>query len=397
VPLCQSQHRASACVAPASAGRPLFVVRDSAGLPLVFAVGANSRLYMFRRTPFGPWSQTELSSMLPMQRPCKVQAVDVRQAPDGTVAVALAMARSGGGSSIHVVLNVSNALDEAGWVEVFRNMAARDASVAGDVTRIAFGLLQQGATPLVLVTAESTWYFNAAAQGPLAPMRLPDNMQPAVGYAVGSYRAPGSWVLHEEQGQRVLHFHSFVAQYCWTLNIEYRALPKHANSLYLVPSQVPNVPDVFVAGEGIVVYRGGQSVPQMVVNVRGARLAWVSADEHGEYLAYNDAAGGLWLVSRVAGGGWAVPVPIATSLVMAALLPATGNGGGVHAIGITPGGALAWLRFNMQGAQVGAEEVTQAAVWDDEQPVLDEEQELSQQVPQFLLAAAAAVERTAAA
>lgn len=37
-----------------------------------------------------------------------------------------------------------------------------------------------------------------------------------------------------------------------------------------------------------------------------------------------------------------------------------------YAIGVTPGGALAWLRFNSDGAQVGAEEITQGAVWDDQ-------------------------------
>ena len=367
VPLYESGYRSSPCAAPALARSPLFVVRDGSGLPLVFTVGANRSLYMFRRTPFGRWSQTDLSGMLPLNQPGKVQALDVQQAPDGTIAVALAVAPwgSAAGPTLHVAVGIPPHLDEAGWVEVMRGMAPRQVpEVQDDVTRISFGLLQSGAVPMVLVTAAHTWYFNAAMDGPLMAWEEQEGGDP-VASAVGSYRVPGAWRLSDTAAGRTLRFNSFARAAAWGIAIDYQGLPRRASSLHLAPSNVPNVPDVFVAGESIVVYRGGQSVPQPVANIGGACVVWSEANSVGEYLAYGDGSGGLWLVCRKQGGHWGMPVPIASTLVMATLMAAP-NYGGVHAIGVTPGGALAWLRFNSDGAQVGAEEITQAAVWDDE-------------------------------
>jgi len=364
VPLCESGYRAAACAAPAAARRPLFAVRDAAGLPLVFSLAANGRLYLYRRTPFGRWSQTDLSAMLPLKGFRKVQCADVRQAPDGSIAVALAVAPrpDDEAASLHVAVGISNALDETGWVELFRSMAGRGAGPAGRiVSRISFGLLQSGAAPLVLVSGEGCWYFNAAANDALAPLQL----DAGCSYAVGSYRVPGAWMLQDGAQGRALRFEAFPAPAAHAPDIEYTGLPRRANSVYLAASAVPNVPDVFVAGEGISVYRGGQSVPQPVVNVSGARLVWCESGASAEYLAYNDAGGELWLVTRAAGEAWGRPMAVAGTLVTAALLAAA-NHGGVHAIGITPGGALAWLRLNAQGAQVGAEEITQSAVWEEE-------------------------------
>lgn len=368
VPLCESGYRAAACSAPAAARRPLFAVRDAAGLPLVFSLAANGRLYMFRRTPFGRWSQTELSSMLPLTGMRKIQCADVKQAPDGSIAIALAVAPRGGEESatLHVAVGISNALDETGWVEAFRGMAPRSAGPAGPlISQVEFGLLQSGAAPLVLVNGDGCWYFNAAASGALALLALKDRPLPSWGCAIGSYRMPGAWLLQDGPQGRALRFEAFAAPAGRTQEVDYIGLPRRANSVYLVASAVPNVPDVFVAGEGIVVYRGGQAVPQHVVNVTGAKLVWCESGPSGECLAYGDAGGELWLVTRQPGEAWGKPVAMAGSLVMATLL-GTALHGGVHAIGITPGGALAWLRLNAQGAQVGAEEITQSAVWEEQ-------------------------------
>ena len=94
----------------------------------------------------GRWSQTDLSGMLPLNQPGKVQALDVQQAPDGSIAVAMAIAPwgSGGGPTLHVAVGIPNSLDEAGWVETMRAMEPRHVpEVQDDVTRIAFGLLRR--------------------------------------------------------------------------------------------------------------------------------------------------------------------------------------------------------------------------------------------------------------
>jgi hypothetical protein len=368
VPLWESGYRAAACAAPVAARRPLFAVRDSAGLPLVFSLAANGRLYMYRRTPFGCWSQTNLSARLPQGGKRQVQCADIRQAPDGTIAVALALEPGGEdtAATLHVAVGISNALDEAGWVELFAGMEGRSAGPVGPlVSQIAFGLLQSGAAPLVLVDGESCWYFNAAAGGALSLVELRDGPLPSWGCAIGSYRVPGAWMLQDAAQGRALRFEAFAAPAGRSTQMDYTGLPRRAASVYLAASALPNVPDVFVAGEGIVVYRGGQLAPQPVVNVSGAHLVWSESGPSGEYLAYGDASGELWLVMRAPGEAWSKPVAVAGSLVTTALL-GTALYGGVHAIGITPGGALAWLRLNAHGAQVGAEEITQYAVWEQE-------------------------------
>jgi hypothetical protein len=362
LPLHEAGYHAVACAAPAAAGKALCAVLDGDGQPLIFTTGVNRRLYLFRRTPFGPWSQTALSDMLPLPVDARVAAVDVRQAPHGGIAVALAMEHPDGSTTIHVALDVPKSLDEAGWVEVFRQMAPRHTVATGPVNALTFGLIQQGATPVVLVSGDGAHFFDTSGQGPLLPLQLPEDPPKSQGFAIGSYRTPGCWLLRDTPAGQALHFRSFAAQYCWSLDIPYENVPKQASSICLVPGQVPNVADVYVAGQGIVVYRGGSSVPQPVIDVRGVTLRSAAANAHCEYVAYNDDADGLWLVARPSGRSWGVPVQIAAQLVMAALLPA-GDEAAVHAIGITPGGALAALRFNLQGDLLGAEEITQSAVW----------------------------------
>ncbi|SFU63140.1 hypothetical protein [Pseudoduganella namucuonensis] len=362
------------CAAPVDARRPFFVVRDGAGSPLVFAVGGNLHLYMFRRTAFGNWSQTDLSAALPHPMRHRVQCVDVRQAGDGTVAVALAVgAREGAeASTLYVASGLSGSMDEAGWIKAFRTMQMRrrgfpEGAVA---TRVAFGPLLAGAAPLVLVTAraqdeENTWYFNAAAPStPMSPLRLQGGLARVLGYAVGSYRLPGAWTLVREGGAAALTFASFPDQFGWAVNVEYRALPYLASSFHLAQGTVPNVPDVFVAGEGIVVYRGGHDVPQPVARVNGAELVWSDRDGTGEHLAYTDGAGGLWLVSRELGSAWGQPRAIADTMVATALCGDPAQSG-VHAVGVTPGGALMWMKLDVQGNVTSCEEITQAAVWEE--------------------------------
>jgi len=375
VHIAESGYRYNPCAAPVDAGRPFFAVRDGAGQPLVFSVGANSRLYLFRRTVFGTWSQTDLSAVLPHGR---VQDIDVRQAADGGIAVALAMAPRDGdvASTVLAATGLSGALDETGWLAAFRQLAPRTALPFGAVVgRIAFAPLQAGAVPLVALSAAvhgrgDSWVFNGAAPAtaPMLALRMPAAHGKVIGYAVGSFRLPGMWSLYDQPcggagntAERVLAFDSFPDQFGAALHVRYSDLPARATSVHLAPSAVPNVPDVYVAGEGIVVYRCGHDVPQPVAYVSGARIVWSGRDEAAEHIAYADAGGGLWRVTRAVGCGWGQPQAVATTLVAATL--ACDGAGGLHAVGMTPGGALEWHRIDAQGKARAVEEITQAAVW----------------------------------
>ena len=385
------------CAAPVDARRPFFALRDSHGMPLVFAVGANGHLHLFRRTAFGNWSQTDLSAALPAfdPRTSVIECIDMRQGDDGAVAIALAVSkRSGdGGCALYAAAGLSDALDEAGWVAAFAGMPEYRRGLPENVVvaALSLGPVLPGAAPLVLVTAQGAapsgaaatagpadvarttapagidgiggaagrWYFNAAnpVTG-IAP--LPPGCEPQ---AIGCYRLPGAWTLGADGAS--LSFASFPDPFNWGVHAVYQGIPRRAASVLLAAGAVPNVPDVYVAGNGIVVYRGGHTLPLKVADVRGARLVWSGQDGACEHLAYSDGAGGLWLVSRELGAPWGRPYAVAGTLVAASLC-VDRESGGVHAVGVTPGGALMWMRICRGGEVAACEEIAQLAVWDGE-------------------------------
>lgn len=368
--------RAVPRAAPVDARRPFFTLRDSQGMPLVFAVGANGHLHLFRRTAFGNSSQTDLSAALPAfdPRASVIESIDMRQGADGAIAIALAVSRRGGdgGCALYGAAGLSHALDETGWFNAFATMPERRRGLpeGAAVTALALGPVLPGAAPLVLVTAstydgEGRWYFNAA--NPLTVIApLPEGCD---AQAIGCYRLPGAWSLGRDGA--ALSFTSFPDPFNWGVNVAYQSVPRRASSFLLAPGSVPNVPDVYVAGDGIVVYRGGHTLPQKIADVRGARLVWSAQDAAAEHIAYSDGSGGLWLVSRVMGSSWGRPYAVAESLVAASLC-IDSESGGVHAVGVTPGGALMWMRVRGGGEVSGCDEIAQVAVWegDEEAAVL---------------------------
>lgn len=300
-----------------------------------------------------------------------IECIDLRQGADGVIAVALAVSkRSGdGGCALYAAAGLSASLDEAAWIDAFAAMPQRRRGLPDGVAvaALALGPVLPGAAPLVLVTAqtqegERRWYFNAAdPTAGIAPLPVGAGPQ-----AIGCYRMPGAWTLANDGSE--LSFASFPDPFNWGINVNYLGMPRRATSFMTACGMVPNVPDVYVAGDGIVVYRGGHTLPQKVAGVRGARLVWCGQAGQGEHIAYSDGAGGLWLVSRTLGAPWGRPYSVAESLVAASLC-ADGETGGVHAVGVTPGGALMWMRIGCGGAVAGCEEIAQQAVWEAEQDV----------------------------
>ncbi|GAB2843634.1 hypothetical protein GCM10027277_08990 [Pseudoduganella ginsengisoli] len=367
----RSGSRSMPCAAPVDARRPFFALRDSHGMPLVFAVGANGHLHLFRRTAFGNWSQTDLSAALPAfdSRASVIECIDMRQGADGAIAVALAVSRRSGdgGCALYAAAGLAASLDEAGWVSAFAAMPERRRGLpdGATVNSLALGPVLPGAAAMVLVTAdtpdgEGRWYFNAA--NPVtAIMPLPQGSDPL---AIGCYRLPGAWSLAKDGS--ALSFVSFPDPFNWGIDIAYQAIPRRACSFVLAPGSVPNVPDVYVAGDGIVVYRGGHTLPLKVADTRGARLVWCGQDAQAEHIAYSDGSGGLWLVSRAVGSSWGRPHAVGESLVATSLC-VDSETGGVHAVGVTPGGALMWMRVRGGGEVVSCEEIAQLAVWEGEE------------------------------
>ncbi|QGZ38372.1 hypothetical protein IP92_01310 [Pseudoduganella flava] len=348
--------------APAQSARPLFMLRDGADRPLVFLVDAAGRLHLLRRVGDNAWSVLELTEALPGGADRVVCCADVRQAPDGSIAVAIATTgkNATGPCTLHVASGLPAGLNDSQWQEALRNLAPLpELPQAARVTRLAFGPLQVGAPPLLLVSAviserPATWYCNAASPDcGLRALALPANVAGAQAYAVGTYRLPGVWALHPGGRDGELRFASFGDAFGWKVEMAYPNLPPRTGSVYLAPGLVPNVPDLFAAGERIVVYRGSNHIPQPVAQVAGARLLWSTLNEGGEYLAYADAAGALWLVSRPARGAWGEPYRLTERRAVLA----AGADGTAHAVALDGDGTLFLQHVDVHGKRLGQETV----------------------------------------
>jgi hypothetical protein len=331
--------------AGAAARQPLFIVRDG-NLPLMFGVDGAGRLRMVQHMGAGAWSDTDLSAALPAA--AKVRCADVRQAPDGTIGIALAVLGAAGECTLHIGTGLPPGQDDAGWLETVRRLPVVPGLPAGTrPTRLAFGPLQAGAPPLLLIHAGSaTWYCNGAApRHTLRPLNLPV----ARAYAIGNYRQPGIWALHPVGQGSALQFTPLRDPFGWYVALDYPALPAHAHSVLLAPGALPNVPDVYAAGDCIVVYRGGNTQPQPVARVAGARLLWSHARDGAECLAYAAADGALWMLARPHRGAWNAPFLLTRRRAVLAVA-----GQFIHAAAIEEG-RLEVQRFTMDGLLYSSE------------------------------------------
>ncbi|MBB5367088.1 MULTISPECIES: Vps62-related protein [unclassified Janthinobacterium] len=374
-----SGYRSDACAAPVDAAQPMFAVRDAAGSPLVFAIGSNRQLYLFRRTGQS-WRQLALSAVLPAPRHGHVQGLDVQQAADGSIALAFAMAPRRGVaiSTVFVATGLSNALDDNGWIDAIGKLPARTGAPAGTVvSQISFAPAGGGASLLVLVGAAvagitNSYYFDAAA-APAAwkTLRIPEDANSVRGYALGTFRRPGIWTLYQVNNDSALTFTSFEDAFGKTINVSYTGLPAAVSSFRLAPGSDPDVPDVYVAGNGLAVYRAKADAPERIANVDGAAIVWVGAAPGASHVAYVDASQALYVVTRKAGEPWGQPYLVSGGLDKVALL---GNpvGAALDMLAITPGGALELRRIATPGSAAAVEEIPQCAVWDEDPMTLAE-------------------------
>lgn len=331
--------------------RPLFIVRDR-NLPVVFGVDGAGRLRLLQHMGAGAWSDTDLSAAFPDT--ATVRCADVRQAPDGTLSIALALCNPAGRCTLHIGTGIAVQQDDAQWLHTLRHLPAAPGLPPGTrITHLAFGPLQAGAPPLLLIHAGPvTWYCNAAA--PLQTLRTLD-LPPARACAIGNYRQPGIWVLHPYGKGSSLRFTPLCDPFGWYVTLDYPDLPPHVDSVLLAPGAQPNVPDLYAAGERIVVYRGGNTPPQTVARVGGARLVWGHVHDGADYLAYADADGALWMLVRPRRSAWNPPFRLTRRRAVLAVA-----GQFIHAAAIEEG-RLEVQRFTMDGLLYGSELV--AADW----------------------------------
>jgi hypothetical protein len=327
-------------------GGPFFAASDHAGMPLLFRTDAGCRLHLLRYGAGQGWRGHCLSDALPEAGARRVSCADIRQMADGRIALAVGIVSRDGLHSLRVATGLSPELDEEGWAAAMRGAHAVELPWGMAACRLDFGPLQAGAPPLLLVDAGECghWYLNAAAPFlPLRPLRAPDGMPHSALYMVGSYRLPGLWAFDPGRDAG-LRFTSFPDLFGRRVDVRYDDLPPEASSFRLAAGLVPNVPDLFAAGERIVVYRGGNGVPQTVVSARGTRLLWHAKDQCAEHLAYADREEALWMVSRPACGRWGEPRMLTQDRAVLSAAP----DGGVNAFSVSG----EWMRFGADGGML---------------------------------------------
>ncbi len=300
---------------------------------VVFDVTADGCLHLWRKGGDGRWLRRTLAD--------GVRAFDVGLAVDGTLSVALALAREGG-----AILGLAHGLDPAlgaeGWRQRLRAMTGP--RLPAGVQRLSLGVAQAGAPTMVVAeTPSGDWYCNALAAGDsLHPMPAP--MPGERRLAVGACRLPGHW---QRRGDGSLAFTS-LDRHGRALAFDYPGAPPAIASVLPAAGGVPDVPDLFVAGETIVVYRGLNPLPMAVAAVAGARLLWSAANRDGEFLAYADARDATWLVARSPNGAWRAPRRLVSCR---AALAASGDAT-IHAVTVEQG-ALTVARFTPDGLPAG--------------------------------------------
>jgi hypothetical protein len=145
----------------------------------------------------------------------------------------------------------------AGWRRCGACPVAPGLPAGTQVTRLAFGPLQAGAPPLLLIHAGSVHLVLQRRRATAHSMR-PLHLPAAQAYAIGNYRQPGIWAAAAGTGRAARCASRRCAirsagTWRWTTP----ACRRGPHSVLLAPGAMPNVPDVYRGRRRIVVYRGG--------------------------------------------------------------------------------------------------------------------------------------------
>ena len=375
-----SDYRADPCASPVDRNGKIFAVRAAAGSAMVFATGENQHLYLFLTDSAARWQQLDLSSALPAPTHAHVQAVDIRQAVDGSIDIALAagprLSPVGGNafSTVYVATGLKPDLSAEGWLNAFRAMKKHGGGPAeAIVSGIKLTRTAPNVSSLVLVgasvrTVSNTWYFDStsATDAAWTFLRVPEDADKVINYAIGHYAGhPGLWTLYRVTPDVALTFTTFAPdQYGKNINISYTGIPAGVTSFLVAAGSSP-IPDVYVAGEGVYVYRASHDAPELIASAHGATVLWAERGASSEHVAYVDSKAALQVVTKSAGQSWRAPVSLTTAVEVAALLgdPFADN---LSALVITPSLALELRHIAKPGATAQSIEIPLSAVWDQD-------------------------------
>jgi hypothetical protein len=200
-----------------------------------------------------------------------------------------------------------------------------------------------------------------------AKTRLPEDAQSVRQFALGKRGRAGTWVLYQDGPTMALTFTTQPDLYGKTINLSYTGLPANAAQFMIAPLEPSAAVDVFVAGDGIVVYpNNSHEEPDTVAQGTALRLLAARRDGDAGSVRYTDANGVIYLATRSPTGQWSSRTLFPALGGQLIVAPPAANGDERFAL-IAPSGVLEAVEVSAAGA-VQRAEIPQRAVW-EEQPL----------------------------
>jgi hypothetical protein len=387
------KYRDNACAHPVSTEELLRVAATATGDLLVFAVGDNHRLYLFRKESNGLWSQSDLSSAIPKPRNGHVQSFDLYQGTDGlvTIAVAVQPRRGSNASTVYVGAGLSPDQSAASWKATIAAMPAASGGPAGIVVSNVSLLIAGLSAPRVTIggtvagSMDIYSFDSQANREPWVKTRLPEDSQAIREFQIGILGRLGVWTLYNDGPSTDLTFTAEPDQYSKTINLSYTGLPANLLNFMVADVAPDHTVEVYVGGDGVVIYGDRSDAdPDTVAKGVGLRLLSVRRDGDVGEVLYVDVQGAVSLATRSPAGGWTTRALLPALDGQVALAPPTKEGLRRFVL-ISNAGTLEEVVVALDGS-ANRSEIIQRAVW-EEQPLMASELEkaMADATPVFYL------------
>ncbi len=381
--IAQSGYQNDACGSPLDGNQRIKVVVDSNGKPMIFTCGTNQHLYLFKfNTTKNNYEQIDLSEYLPLP-PTKVQSYDVYTDNKGAVSVAVAVCPRRGQplSTLYLATSIAQATLADDWKSIFKTIDRCTGLPEGAViSNVSFSVRDESDKPFVVVSLAVSGimnnYYSIASStiNKFECVRIPQDADKVLLSHIGSYRKPGIWYLYRvSQGTinqtSALTFTTLSPDmYGKMINIDYTDLPANTSTFKVVPNQVSNVPAIFVAGNGISVYRSSHTMPEAVIaphQAKGISFIEVSITEDTEYVWFIDDTQALKFTSKSRTATvWEEPQVVDTGIKSTAFIEFSPTQV-LSAIDITFGRALMIKYYDQNTKTWSKEEIPVSSVWDE--------------------------------
>ncbi|KAA5547818.1 Vps62-related protein [Adhaeribacter rhizoryzae] len=365
------------CGSPLDPSQAIKAINDADGRPVIFTYGTNKHLYLFKfNNSTNSYQQIDLSEALPSAHHTKVQSYDIYTDTRGNASVAVAVCERRGVpvSTLYITYPIGASTDAVGWINAFKSINVASGIPQGAViSNVSFSANDGANTTFVIASLAvqgvmNNYYFDMSTPAAIWQfLRIPQDADKTLLSKLGSYIKPGIWSLYYVNKDVALTFSSFQDKYGKTINYNYDGLPANTVTFVVSPGS-SNVPNMYVGGDGISVYRSSHSNPETVLlpeAAKGISFLKVSITAEEEFVWYIDNSQSLKLVSKLNGATAWGNIEIVDTAVSEIAVVESGVQTAVTFAAITPSRALEIRVRNLQTAAWTSTEIPSSAVWDE--------------------------------